>query len=49
VRLGAAVAAGIGMLCVFTTQPKRLGLRLEPTNGKVETIVVERAEKPTPE
>jgi uncharacterized protein (TIGR03435 family) len=34
---------------VFTTLPKQLGLRLEPRNGRVETIVVERAEKPTPE
>ncbi len=34
---------------VFTTLPKQLGLQLEPTTGPVETIVVERAEKPTPE
>jgi uncharacterized protein (TIGR03435 family) len=34
---------------VFTTLPKQLGLRLEARNGRVETIVVERAEKPTPE
>jgi uncharacterized protein (TIGR03435 family) len=34
---------------VFTTLPKQLGLRLQPKDGSVETIVVERAERPTPE
>jgi uncharacterized protein (TIGR03435 family) len=35
---------------VFTTLPKQLGLALEERRkGRVETIVVERAEKPAPE
>jgi uncharacterized protein (TIGR03435 family) len=32
---------------IFTALPKALGLRLEPAKGQVETLVIDRVERPS--